>query len=117
MIALYVQYALTNMVRETYIFIFLRVDFFIRFKKLGLFLFLILLYLLILPAIDDKYVMFNGCQHLFHFECILHWFERHSECPICRKQVVNEKKIREVARSIRISNRSSVLTNAGSENV
>mmetsp|Transcript_44307 Transcript_44307/g.86967 ORF Transcript_44307/g.86967 Transcript_44307/m.86967 type:complete len:222 (-) Transcript_44307:158-823(-) len=68
-------------------------------------------------AIGDKYVMFNGCQHFFHFECILHWFERHSECPICRKQVVNEKKIRQVARSIRISNRSSVLTNAGSENV
>jgi len=68
-------------------------------------------------AIGDKYVIFKGCQHLFHSECILHWLERHSECPICRKQVVCETQIREAARSIRISNRSSVLLNAGSENV
>lgn len=32
----------------------------------------------------------NGCNHIFHTNCILRWFETHNSCPICRNNATNE---------------------------
>uniref|UniRef100_A0A0G4FUJ5 RING-type E3 ubiquitin transferase n=1 Tax=Chromera velia CCMP2878 TaxID=1169474 RepID=A0A0G4FUJ5_9ALVE len=31
------------------------------------------------------------CGHLFHFDCILSWLEKHNTCPSCRKALPSEK--------------------------
>ena len=28
------------------------------------------------------------CEHCFHINCIIIWFERKNECPICKKKTI-----------------------------
>uniref|UniRef100_A0A7S4CB86 RING-type domain-containing protein n=1 Tax=Eutreptiella gymnastica TaxID=73025 RepID=A0A7S4CB86_9EUGL len=32
------------------------------------------------------------CGHLFHWECLIEWLERHNSCPICRHRLPSEKQ-------------------------
>lgn len=35
------------------------------------------------------------CQHSFHTECILKWFQYKVNCPLCRKGRINEEYVEE----------------------
>ncbi|VDN04141.1 unnamed protein product [Thelazia callipaeda] len=34
-----------------------------------------------------------NCGHLFHFPCIMNWVTSWSNCPVCRKEIVNEDQV------------------------
>eukprot|EP01101_Sappina_pedata_P012176 TRINITY_DN8316_c0_g1_i1.p1 TRINITY_DN8316_c0_g1~~TRINITY_DN8316_c0_g1_i1.p1 ORF type:complete len:294 (+),score=75.82 TRINITY_DN8316_c0_g1_i1:261-1142(+) len=51
------------------------------------------------------------CGHLFHFDCILEWLERHNTCPMCRESLPSEKRsFDDVAEKIEKRSQSEVLT-------
>ena len=33
----------------------------------------------------------HACQHSFHVDCIVKWLMKHSDCPICRANYVQEE--------------------------
>ncbi|CAJ0573865.1 unnamed protein product, partial [Mesorhabditis spiculigera] len=35
----------------------------------------------------DEPVLQLNCNHIFHRDCLVPWFERHRTCPICRQEV------------------------------
>ncbi|KAI9220351.1 hypothetical protein BC828DRAFT_335628, partial [Blastocladiella britannica] len=39
---------------------------------------------------DQGVVKTPGCDHLFHRDCIVPWFQGHRTCPTCRMDVVKE---------------------------
>ncbi len=46
-------------------------------------------------AVDDsiarvkKFGSRRRCNHWFHEECILAWLQHHNECPLCRRDIIN----------------------------
>lgn len=34
--------------------------------------------------LPPKRLMVTPCKHYFHEECLMKWFEKKSECPLCR---------------------------------
>ncbi|KAK9095505.1 hypothetical protein Scep_026974 [Stephania cephalantha] len=36
---------------------------------------------------DDELKLITGCDHAFHPECINLWFEAHTTCPVCRRDL------------------------------
>lgn len=36
---------------------------------------------------DEKYWVVGECRHGFHVDCIRHWLNQHSSCPLCRAHV------------------------------
>ena len=40
------------------------------------------------------------CPHLFHKTCIVLWLEKHSACPVCRREMVTETQWRDAATKI-----------------
>eukprot|EP01012_Entosiphon_sulcatum_P019400 TRINITY_DN24268_c0_g1_i1.p1 TRINITY_DN24268_c0_g1~~TRINITY_DN24268_c0_g1_i1.p1 ORF type:complete len:226 (-),score=36.29 TRINITY_DN24268_c0_g1_i1:9-686(-) len=32
------------------------------------------------------------CGHLFHYECLLEWLEKHNTCPVCRHSLPSERR-------------------------
>eukprot|EP00667_Euglena_gracilis_P016353 EG_transcript_17100 len=32
------------------------------------------------------------CNHLFHYDCLLSWLERHNTCPLCRHRLPSERQ-------------------------
>lgn len=43
-------------------------------------------------ASDDPTITEKSCPHWFHEECILEWLATHDECPLCRMDMVNDKR-------------------------
>lgn len=39
----------------------------------------------------EKVRQINSCQHRFHADCVDHWFQKNSICPICRVSLLDEK--------------------------
>ncbi|KAF7813864.1 putative lactoylglutathione lyase, chloroplastic [Senna tora] len=50
------------------------------------------------------------CKHAFHINCIDHWLEKHSSCPLCRHKVNPEDQT-----IFTYSNSMRLLVNGGSE--
>ena len=38
---------------------------------------------------NDQVIQLRGCNHIFSPGSILRWFERHAECPLCRRDIRN----------------------------
>ena len=43
-------------------------------------------------ASDNPTITEKSCPHWFHEECILEWLATHDECPLCRMDMVNDKR-------------------------
>lgn len=37
---------------------------------------------------DERYILTTSCQHHFHEDCVMDWFETRDQCPICRRKMV-----------------------------
>jgi len=35
--------------------------------------------------IKGERVKILGCGHMYHYDCIMEWFKRKKECPLCSK--------------------------------
>lgn len=35
--------------------------------------------------IKGERVKILGCGHMYHYDCIMEWFKRKRECPLCSK--------------------------------
>ncbi|KAH7307483.1 hypothetical protein KP509_22G061500 [Ceratopteris richardii] len=46
--------------------------------------------------LDQKVRVLPACKHSFHTECIDPWFQSHSTCPLCRKQVLGTSPVSDV---------------------
>lgn len=33
---------------------------------------------------NNKDIMLTPCNHLFHSKCLITWYERKKDCPVCR---------------------------------
>lgn len=39
-----------------------------------------------------KIIIFLKCRHYFHEKCIIKWFKKHNNCPICRANLLYDSK-------------------------
>lgn len=37
---------------------------------------------------DERYILTTSCQHHFHEDCVMDWFQTSNQCPICRRKMV-----------------------------
>lgn len=40
-----------------------------------------------LGEIDPEHTLKTACNHLFHCNCLEQWLEKHTRCPLCRKEL------------------------------
>jgi hypothetical protein len=45
----------------------------------------------------DTVVSGTGCSHLFHYECVMPWLEKHDHCPYCRNEMMTAVQMRSAA--------------------
>jgi hypothetical protein len=44
----------------------------------------------------DEMVIMTSCHHKYHIDCILKWYEKNRDCPICRntlEKLVNNNRV------------------------
>jgi len=44
---------------------------------------------------SEQVATVRSCGHTFHVECVQRWWAQHSNCPVCRKQLLREQSSRE----------------------
>ena len=43
-------------------------------------------------VLEEKDTCKTKCNHSFHTSCLLKWINSHSNCPMCRTELVEKKK-------------------------
>ena len=36
---------------------------------------------------EDEYIYNLACKHLFHIDCLEHWYTRKDTCPLCKRHI------------------------------
>ena len=44
--------------------------------------------------LKEELVQIPYCKHVFHLECIHHWLQSNSTCPLCRCSIIPTTKLR-----------------------